>query len=368
MSATVANANTTASKSFASPAGWEGEGQLRATSAAHRATVRVLAKTYPHPSETAVAMDCLAREFPGSAGNRMQQFVWFLNSGVSIVESIQRTPDLLQPAHGAALRLAAQTGTFREMCWSLLQRDAGAASQTDMHRSQSISQQLRLLGGFFVAWVILTFFAIFIVPTFQAMFDEFGLALPSPFILLLFVMRALSLVMPLVIMLLMIYVAIRVPLILEALTNRWSPNRGGQRELPAALSMRALLANAAEAERSVVASLGDLSAVHPQPAVRQKLQLASEQAQQGQETWTAIADQGLLSRHESNVLTAAHSQQAQAWLLRWFVAKNLSRRRRWSSLAWRVISFVSMTLLAAIVALAVISVFSVLISLISGLS
>ncbi len=360
--------NNTASLPFARPPGWEGQGVLRATSAIHRATLRVLAKTYPQPAETALAMESLAAEFPGSSGNRMRQFVWFLNSGVPIVEAIQRTPDLLQPAHGLALRLAEQAGTFQEMCWTLLQRDANLDSLDDLQQGQSVSQRARLLGGFLVLWLILTFFAIFIIPTFQLMFDEFGLELPGTFPLLISVMHLISLVMPIVLMLVLVYLAVRIPILLESLSNRWSPNRGGRRELPTALAVRALLANAAESDRPVGTSLADLSTGYSRPTVRQKLRWAFERSQQGQDPWAAVTEQGLLSRHEVTALRTAQSRQTQAWLLRWFVAQNLSRRSWWSSLTWRVTSFLSMALLACIVALAVISVFSVLISLIEGLA
>ncbi|QEG39771.1 type II secretion system F family protein [Roseimaritima ulvae] len=386
MSTSSAALNDDASLPSASPAGWEGEGQLRATSAAHRATIRVLARTYSQPLQTAAAMDCLAGEFRGAAGRRMQQFAWFLNAGVPIGEAIQRTPNLLHQAHGVALRMAEQAGNFQDVCSALLQPDPGVASQSDLDRSQSTSQQLRVLAGFLVAWFVLTFFAIFIVPTFEAMFDEFELELPATFKLFVALMRVVTVVFPVLVTLLIIYFAFRAPLILESLTNRWNPNLGGRREMPPPLAVRALLANATEAEviagsgqldatdhsmgsgPSLSAGIDKLSSVHSTPAIRKKLQAASQRTQQGQDGWSAVAEQGLLSRQESNILLTAQTPQTQAWLLRWFIARKIHRRRARSGFAWRLTSFLSLAVLSAIVALAAISVYSVLIGLISGLS
>lgn len=361
-------------------ASWVGQGVLRVTSAPQRATVRVLAKTYPQPAKIAAAMETLAREFPGSAGRRMEQFVWFLNAGVPVVEALRRTPDLLQPAHCMALQLAEHSGVFPEKCWSLLQRDASLDGPDRIWGEESTGEILRLLGGLVVAWLLLTFFAIFIVPTIQEMFLEFELELPRPFTWFLVVMRWIPVVMPLIVMSLLVFVAFRMPAILETLLNRWNPQRGGERAMSPPLAVRALLADAAEARRPLAAGVGDLAKVHPHTALRRKLQLVADKTplaadsplaagtQQQPATWNRLAEQGLLSDDEARALTTAGSEQSQAWLLRWFITQRVGRRQQWSSFVWQVLSLTCLALLAVIVALATISVFMVLISLIAGLA
>jgi type II secretory pathway component PulF len=346
---------------------WVTGGMLPLTSAAQRALIRVLALSDRRRLDPAPLVEALAGEFGGQYGQRLMQLASALAAGTPVVDAAEQTPELLDRSTATALRLANESSALPEMYEALLAGNAMTEAETASDKGEG-SELVRTAAGFLVAGMILTFIMMFIVPTFATLFEEFGLDLPAPTLLLISASKYASLIIVMVIPIAVVYLVLRGRAINVSLTNRFNPLALDRRSLPSSLSLRSLLAIVAQSGRPIATGLATLSRYHDRPSARNRLTRACRKIEQGREPWGSLAEERLLSKREALALAASQSGQTQAWLLGWSVRSRLNRKHIRSRVFARTISFVCTFILGLVVAFTVISLFMPLVALITGLT
>lgn len=340
---------------------------LGVLSGPERGLVRVLAIADRSSIDPGPMVIALAQEFSGGYGERLKRLASRLIDGMHVLDAIADTPRVLDSSHLVAFRLADQAGRLPEMYDAVL-----ATEITDDDGQDKITgvglEFFRLILMTFIAWTILTFVSIWIIPTIEEMFDEFGIELPLSAQLLISLGGFIPLVGMFATLLMMIYLIWNSSIALYWLTTRFFPSRYGKSWQPPASKLRGLLAliprlglPMKDGLESIVKSTGGYG-------TKRRLSAALALINNGQEPWTALAKRHLIQRHEAQALAIAESQLAQSWILDQFSQRKtdfvIGRHQRHE----QFFAIVNLMVLGTIIAWAAISMFMVLAQLIASLA
>ncbi len=329
-----------------------------------RALVRVLSMSVRRRLNTAIMVERLAGEFSRGPGRASRQVARLLAERTPIVDALEQTPRALDPTAVLLLRLASETGTFPETLDSLIAND-GQTDLADELRTTSVENQLyQVAVGFMMAWLLITFLLTFIIPTFQKMFEEFGIDLPDSMLLLIAIGQYWPLMMILSLGFFVFLLAMG-PLIFGR--PAWAFGLG--RRLPRAASdLLSLLAIIIQSGRPLKSGIETLSRIHPVSRIRTHLVRASKSIDQGEDTWRALAAEKIIGPTEMAALQIADDKLAQAWLLRRAARLSSTWKDLRGALVVRCISLTSLFALAAIVLLAAVAVFTSVYGLVNALA
>jgi type II secretory pathway component PulF len=347
-------------------------GMLYADSVPERALLQVLAMADRHNQPAPTLLAVLAREFPGDYGRGLMQLSATLSNGYSVVDALQQTPGIMDRSLVMALRLADQSRALPEMYESLLAGSGREETQSDSEWNNPLSELTQVGFGFLFAILMITFLMLFIIPTFEQMFAEFGLLLPAPMLWLIafcrwfasywFVLAAIGLVGAIVLS------AGRFASLGVFLTRRFNPLARSEGLVSPSASLISLLAVAARLGQPIATGVHTLARYSQRPAARRRFGRVHERIEQGEEPWHSLAAEKLISRRDAQALITTDSGRAQAWLLDRSAAARQSRWLVRGRLATSTVTFLCTLALAFIVAWTAISVFMVLYSLVSSLS
>lgn len=344
------------------------DGLLALSSIPQRALVRTLLVAHQERQNPATWVHLLAAEFGGPVGMRINHLAMLLKDGTPVADALEQTPGILAPSGLMAIRLASETGTLSETYEALISDQGLEAESTDSSWRNPRSEFIRVLIGFIAAWFILSFLMIFIMPTFEKMFDEFGLELPA-------ITRSLILVSHRGGEFFFFGMAIFVMLFLgrllffgEKRPQRFNPFRWHERYVPPSVNLLSLLAIVVGSGRPLASGLETLSKCHHLPKTRRRLAESCERVERGEDPWVTLASEKILTTRESQALSVAASSDVQAWLLQWLAESRFDQRSIRRHLLTRAVSLASLLLLAAVVAWVCIAVFVVLTNLIRGLA
>ncbi|TWT82744.1 type IV pilin biogenesis protein [Planctomycetes bacterium CA13] len=333
-----------------------------------RSLLRVLARCYRRNIDPAPLVAALAKEFSGAYGYRISLLSNRIAEGVPVVDAIHGLPGIVSPSVDAILMFANQSGTLSEAYQSLLDQDHGCKEEVGVDGESPTQMMLRVLASFFFALMVITFLLLFIMPTFEKMFDEFGLVLPAPTVLLIAVAAHLSPYIGLAILGVVLLLLIRSPVLASSLWNTWSLMSLGKKTASPPVQVRSLLASTIESGQSIETIVCSLSHVHRHGNTGKRLSRAVSRIEQGADGWTALAKSKVLCSREARALALTQSPDTQAWLLDWSASKRQSRRDR-QRFAWTETLSLLLTLtLAIVVGWTAIAVFLPLCDLIWGLS
>ena len=347
-------------------------GMLHADSIPERALLQVLAMSDRHglPASTMIAV--LAREFPGDYGRSLMQVAAAISNGYSVVDALQQTPGVMDRSLLMALRLADESRALPEMYESLLTGSGNEETQVDSEWSNPLSELTQVGFGFLFAMLMITFLMLFIIPTFEQMFSEFGLELPAPMLTLIafckwfanywFVLAAIVIVLAIALS------AGRMASVGVFLTRRFNPLARGDGFVSPSASLISLLAVAARLGQPIASGVHTLARFSQRADTRRRLGKVDERIDRGEEPWHALASERLISPRDAQALVATDSGRAQAWLLDRSAAARQSRWVTRTRVVTSAMTFLCTLVLAFIVAWAAISVFMVLYSLVSSLS
>ncbi|MCC9643927.1 type II secretion system F family protein [Rhodopirellula sp. JC740] len=344
------------------------DGLLALSSVPHRSLVRVLSVAHVKRESAATWVELLAAEFKGPVAARMNHLATLLNTGIPVPDALEQTPRILPPSALMAIRLASETGTLSQTYDALLS-DAGLEPETsDSGWRSPRSEFFRVMLGFLIAWMILSFLLIFIMPTFERMFEEFGLELPAVTRSLIAVSNRAGEVLILGIAIFGMVIVGRLLFSREPQPYRFNPMRWHERFVPPSVNLLSLLAIVVDSGRPITAGLQTLSKCHHIPRVRRQLATSCTLIEQGADPWITLANEQILTSRESRALSVAGSSAVQAWLLRWLAEARFNRRTLRQHFFTRLISVASLLLLAIVVAWSAFAVFLVLINLVRGLA
>ena len=362
---------------------------IAVTKSHERALVRTLLFTlqssrhYGPSVDPAVLVGNLSNEYSGWERESLQQVAELLASEVSIVDALEQTPNAINPAAVMALRLANQTGSIEPTLELLIAPQDILEHPRQIPLSDDrgdVSQ-----GGFqFVAaCVVVSFLMIFIVPTIEKMFEEFGINMPETMRLLI----VLSNYVAGYFWLLFLFFVI-VFLIERRLKGKRLWRRGERHSTSQQVStILDLLAIVVRQGRPVSAGLATLANYHPTTTIRARLSKASQTIAHGMRPWQALAEQGFISPIQATALgklepfedltagdddlsneTLIQARPTQAWMLQ-HIASRRQQQEWWRNSIWlRVISMGSLVVMALVVTLAAVAMFQSLYSLVESLA
>ena len=331
-----------------------------------RSLVRVLAVAHQERLELAPLIQCLAQEHRGRYRRLLRGLGRRLDSGTSLVDALEQTPDVLADESVLALRFGIQTGTLQSAFGMLLSRDLAG----DLNPNSN-ARHIWLYWGVLAVTIALQlmFMMHVILPTFKKMFAEFELHLPTPLQALIVVCDVLAK-----------YAALWMLVGLLVVGLCWSSvvRRFFRRSIaplfmpPIALLRRAellkLLAIGVDAGRPLAASLSTLARYHFDSRVRQRLLFARNEIEQGVDSWQGLTFAGFLTPQQSYALTMAPNNEIRVWTLRRLASGMQVAAQQRTYLGFALMQPAVVLVFASIVLFIFVSFFSVLLAMITSLA
>jgi type II secretory pathway component PulF len=263
-----------------------------------------------------------------------------------------------------ALQLAEQDGKLESVYQSLVTQDPAADTGSAMDDEHPKGALARTGAGLAVALLLITFFVTFILPTFEKMFDEFGITLPTMLLLLISSATGIR-VIAIFLFLLVVFLYLFSP-VWKRLTSTTN-SQGTQFDSPKT-KLLSLLALGVQSPQGIETSIDVLAKNHPVESIRRQLGRAHTRITHGEDVMTALHSAKVLNSSESLALQMTASSSARAWLMQWFASRRQRRTRFWNSVIVKSISTVSTVFLGVIVAWTAIGVMMALYSMISDLA
>ncbi len=340
---------------------------LGVLSGPERGLVRVLAIADRSSIDPGPMVIALAQEFSGGYGERLKRLASRLIDGMNVLDAIADTPRVLDSSHLVALRLANQAGRLPEMYDAILATEITADHEQDRIIGVGL-EFFRLVLMTFFTWTILTFLSIWIIPTIEQMFEEFGIQLPASTQLLISLSVSIPLLGMFATLLMMIYLIWNSSIALHWLTTRFFPSRHGKSWQPPAAKLRELLALIPRLGLPIKDGLESIVNSPGGYGTKRRLSAALSRIDKGEEPWTALTKLHLIQRREARALSVAESQPAQSWILDQFAQRKtmfaIGRRQRHE----QIFAIVNVVVLGTIVAWTAISMFMLLSQLIASLA
>jgi type II secretory pathway component PulF len=352
---------------------------LRASEPTERAVLRVLAIAHRHQISPVELLENLAKDLRNrNQRSKVKQLASAIRSGVQISEAIGQVPGVIQPTTCLALRLSnndvfQKKGSRGQLAQTFRQLLDGDELSGEDYANRSLGTSF--LGTFtrtMFCLFLISFLMIFVMPTFEKMFVEFGLRLPAPtqwlFVISSWLADYGALIFMIFFWIYVIQKIFKTPRFRAILSERGGRLLAWRKVvMPDVARLHTLLAIAMESN-AIERGIATLSVEYPKRSIRSKLARANQKIGLGASVWSALREHGLLSARETKSLASASSPETQVWLLRWSARERQDRKARWSGILRRSVSIFMTCLLAVVVGFTSVAVFMPLVSLISGLS
>jgi type II secretory pathway component PulF len=296
---------------------------------------------------------------------RAQSLAYLLQNGVPLPEALANVPGVL--TRPAAL-LACVGWSQGNLAGGL--REAQASEANRRHYRAAFLPKLGYLGGVFLFMQFIGGFILyFIAPKFEAIFMDFGVALPEATKLTIRVGQVIggSVLGPLLILAELAFL-VYVPFAIFGFV-RWEPPLAGvflwRRDTAAVLRA---LAVGVEAGEPIPKGLALIESMYPRAGTRRRLARARVLVEQGTDWTDALHERGLIDSADAAVLESAQRAGNLAWALK-TQADAHERRLGYRLQLWAELLFPIVVLLAgAVVAIVAVGYMMPLVSLISSLA
>jgi type II secretory pathway component PulF len=334
------------------------------TAAQRRSLLRLIIVATEEKVPLDELIEAWAADETGLQQQRLYRLADRLNSGVALPDAVEEVRGVLGDEEMLAIRFGAQSGTLAASLRDMLARtDDDRAAGAARWRKGFI--YLWLLSA--VAFVIVTFIQVKIVPALIQIFNEFDLSIPASlqwsidfaaFVASYWYLFALA--------------AIALFWLIFA---SWPGRRLRRRILGTLQPLRELriadvlqkLSVATQAGRPISGALSTLARYHFDPVLRNELLFVRNEMEHGADVWQSMASRGLLTRPEVQVLETSERLGNRPWALHQLalVKRRHTERRfaRWSQLVLPVI----VLLMGAFVLLQAFGIFGALSGLIESL-
>ena len=300
-----------------------------------KSLIRLLALTHLQRLDIVPLLTHFAEEHRGAYRRRLRRLVRRMASGMSLVDALEQTPELLSEDTVLAIRFGSQSGTLSETYQDLLDV---------INRPETSATQVKQQAFFYAAFMaiflsmIFIYISINIAPKIKSIQDEMEFTHRFSVLAKLF---AATQVLEQYWYVWFIALPLAISLIVSS-----GLRRGVQRLLPLnltrsrELSLRAellqMLARVVGAGRPLPGALSTLARYHFNKTLRLKLLFARNEVEQGSDIWMSLTAADLLTPAESSALQKSYSTSTRAWTMRRLAeAKSeTSDRRSSAALAW----------------------------------
>ncbi len=338
----------------------------RAASRAQRnALLRLIAVATEENLTLAPLLEKWAEDERGLQRTRLRRLGGLLKSGRALPDAIEEVGGILAEEDLLAIRFDSQMGTRTAAIRQMLDRnEPGTGGSARQVRGDLIYFAIVL----FVAFNLITFIHLKIVPVFQKMLQEFEAEQPAALTWSIWTANTLVSLWWLFAIALLVtgwcLVSTRTGrFVRHAIFERWFRSL---RELHSADVLRKLQV-ATVAGRPIPGALSTLARYHFAPSVRHKLLYVRNEVEQGADVWQSMSNVDLLTGAETRLLKTADRVGNRAWILEQLAAVKQGRtRRRWAAAAELVLP-VLVLFLGVVVLFQALTIFAPLVRLIEGL-
>jgi type IV pilus assembly protein PilC len=303
---------------------------LRTKRPQRQALLQILAAGIETGVPLAPLLDAWAADERGVQSHRLRRLVYRLFQGASLPDAAEESAGALKAEEVLAIRFGSQSGTLAASL-----RDAAESLEPSSVAVPSIRRTVTYVIAFSaVATLVTTFFMIKIVPSFQAIFQDFDMTLSTPMILLIHLADAFVRYWYVVVFGLIVLVwgivSLRGSGIVRAVIDRLS---GGVRTKYAADLLRKL-SLVTRAGRPLTGAISTLARYHFDPTMRRKLLFVRNEVEHGADPWQSMTDERLIDEQEAAALATADRLGNRPWVLRELAtAKNRRMDRKWHVIA-----------------------------------
>lgn len=277
-----------------------------------KSLLRLLAVAHAEGLDPRILIRNLATEQSGAYRRILTRLGGWLSAGSSISAALARTPGALSEHETLAIQCAIENDQVDDTFRMLLHRAEEEPPTPPPTFSSTIIYVV--VCGIFLLWVfgLMTF----IIPTFEEMFEEFGIDLPNSMSALIKFMNGFGgFSLLLIFAVLVLGVAFQFGEIRRLLyLGFWrhvSPNTPAIRRA----SMLRLLAIPTMTNQTVASTLTAAAQFHPESSVRIKLMEIRGLAEDDSTLFLQLANRGLLLKHEAMELPKIETPSLRAWAM-----------------------------------------------------
>ncbi|MEO1524361.1 MAG: type II secretion system F family protein [Planctomycetota bacterium] len=277
-----------------------------------KSLLRLLAVSHSEGIDPRRLVRNLATEQSGPYRRTLSRLSGWLSAGSSISVSLGRTPGALSKHETLAIQCAIENDRVTETFDLLLRQ---ASEEPPRERPVVSSTVIYItVTSLFLLWVI--GLMTFVVPTFEEMFEEFGIGLPYSMLTLIQVMKSFgSYALLIVLAVLLIGVMFQFGEVRRLLhTGFWrhvSPNTPARRRA----GILRLLAIPTMSGDPIASTISAAAQFHPESSVRARLMQIRGTADDDPSLLAELAKHGLLRRHEARELSKIDTPSVRGWAM-----------------------------------------------------
>lgn len=316
--------------------------------------------------EAAPLVASLAAEHRWRFRRRLRLLARRLEAGATLADALEQTPGVVSDQQQLAIRFGEQSGTLPAILNELLAQEDTTSKHADM-RLRQIGFYSAITLTIFV--LVLSFIMIKIIPSYNAILQDFSMRVPLSLNWLIRVSNFVSQFW----FVFALLVALGVWLIRSQRSRRFFRRRLWSRLLPPVAQLRSadlmnLLSVSLRAGRPLAGAISTLARYHYDTLIRHKLLFVRNEIEQGANVWESMATARLLTPQESHALDCSTSSETRAWSM-----NQLARLRRGHvsgrlELFTMILQVVVILVLAAAVLLVALACLSPLVEMVSGMS
>lgn len=329
--------------------------------------LRVLAVARSENLDPKTLIQNLAAEYPDSYGQKLISLQRWIAADSSISAALAHTPGVLSDDDILAIQCGIETGTLDETLKFLVDQDPG-------HPESNTSEIIRSTLGYVFATLcfavlVVTFLMVFIVPTFEQMFEEFALELPPLMLALIVFCREFAFVIPILILIafamgiLFFFEDVRRAL-QRSMLGRLLPGKSARRKA----SLLRLFALPTSIGQPLATTVTAAAQHHSDRNCRQRLLQARTDSTSEADLWNQLARQGLITRNQGEQIVKIVSPSLRSWALETLADRTGRRGDQKNEFLARVLQHVPIIILGLFVGWIALAVMQTLTSLIQSLA
>ena len=276
-------------------------------------TLLLVESAYRADADPAGLFTAYSNENRGQYRRTLKTFAGRLSSGLSIIDALEQTPDVLPASSVVAIRHGQATGTLPQT-FHLLATEAIDRS----HSANTDANSLRiywLTVGIAVLFVLI-YISQRILPTFEKMMQEYGMTPPFSIPIFESFANGFLLSLPWIVLAIILLSVTGLLASLRAYARRnLLPLVTFTKDLLSTATILRLLSLQVHKPYSLNNSLTILAKYHHRKAVRLKLLLARNECELGMNFWQCLSAAHLITPAESKTLQSEQDPVSQAWIL-----------------------------------------------------
>ena len=347
--------------------------ELSETTTIHQQVVlRMLAIATEHDLNAANLLEDLGVEMRSVMARELPSVVSGLNLGLPVVESLARSPRVAPESAVMALEVARSRGLEKPLNEALLNRTNRRESESSGSESYAAIEQVnKLLLKYIFVIAVFSFLALFIIPQFTDMYEEFGIELPlsmSSFIEFMRFFGNYGFLFPFILLAILPYLIWRYPRFFTSLYTRWIPSRWQQPVLSKRAKQEFSTAWVVQTSDALPETAKQFVNVNGVGTEELETLTAAEKTEAKTGIMQALAKNRSVTMRTAMVASRASSQESAAWILRKMSHVNQVERRRRGLDGLGILLWIGNLFVLAIAAWGSIAIFQCLFYIITGLS